>query len=329
MEAVVQKIKNFKSKKALIVGDVMIDAYLWGDVSRISPEAPVPVVDISNSENRMGGAANVALNIQSLGAEAIICSVIGEDESGQRFMDLMKDGDFGREGLVLSADRRTTTKTRIISSGQHMLRVDQENKHNISSQEEDKLIQSIQSLIASKKPDVIILEDYNKGVLTPKVIEKVIDMANANEIPTTVDPKKDNFFAYKNCSLFKPNLKELKEGTKVEINPAHEDEVLEAMKILESELQNKASLVTLSEYGVIIKKDQEVHSLPAEKRKILDVSGAGDTVISVASLCLASGMDMRSLAFVSNLAGGMVCEYVGVVPINVENLLAEVQLKMK
>jgi len=213
-----QLFDGFNEVTALIIGDVMIDSYLWGRVDRISPEAPVPVVQITNKENRLGGAANVALNVASLGAKPIICAVVGDDLNGGIFENLLKDGNMSTAGIVHSSARPTTVKTRVISSQQHIVRIDEESLKPLNSTEETAFIQRITSLIENEKPGVVIFEDYNKGVLTPRVIEEVIAVAKANNIPTAVDPKKDNFFAYKNVTLFKPNLKELVEGLKVDID---------------------------------------------------------------------------------------------------------------
>jgi rfaE bifunctional protein kinase chain/domain len=307
----------------IVIGDVMIDAYLWGKVDRISPEAPVPVVAINQKENRLGGAANVALNLKTLGANPIICSVIGDDERKDEFAALLENNGFSQAGIIHAKNRITTIKTRVISQGHHLLRIDEEMSSAISESYEDALIARVAQLINTEKIDVIIFEDYNKGVLTKKVIKEVIALANAAGIPTAVDPKKDNFFEYKNVSLFKPNLKELREGLKLDFDKKNKSELITAVTQLESHLNNKISLVTLSELGVLVKESEKITLIPAHLREILDVSGAGDTVISVAALCLAANIETENLAALSNLAGGLVCEKVGVVPINKEQLLKE------
>jgi rfaE bifunctional protein kinase chain/domain len=307
----------------IVIGDVMIDAYLWGKVDRISPEAPVPVVAINQKENRLGGAANVALNLKTLGANPIICSVIGDDERKDEFAALLENNGFSQAGIIHAKNRITTIKTRVISQGHHLLRIDEEMSSAISESYEDALIARVAQLINTEKIDVIIFEDYNKGVLTKKVIKEVIALANAAGIPTAVDPKKDNFFEYKNVSLFKPNLKELREGLKLDFDKKNKSELITAVAQLESHLNNKISLVTLSELGVLVKESEKITLIPAHLREILDVSGAGDTVISVAALCLAANIETENLAALSNLAGGLVCEKVGVVPINKEQLLKE------
>ena len=314
--------ESFNNKTCLIVGDSMVDAYLWGSVSRISPEAPVPVVSISKRENRLGGAANVALNIIALGATPILCGVIGNDSKGETFKDLLKESKLSEEGIITDNKRKTTSKTRVISAAHHMLRVDEETTENISLVTEDRLLAKIKTLIDEKKPDVIILEDYNKGVLTEKVIISIIALAKEKKIPVSVDPKKSNFFVYQGATMFKPNLKEFIEGTKIEWSEFNLEALQKQAKKFKSELNIDKILITLSEKGALICGEKEIH-VPAEVRNIADVSGAGDTVIAVASLALAAGLSDEEIVKISNLAGGLVCEKVGVVPVNKEQLLQE------
>jgi rfaE bifunctional protein kinase chain/domain len=320
--------EKFKSKRIAIIGDVMLDAYIIGSVTRISPEAPVPIVGLSKKENRLGGAANVALNIVSLGAEAIICSVIGQDLEGNELVEILEKEGVSSKGLVQSSNRKTTVKTRIIGNNQQLLRVDSEQTNNISLEEEEKLILKVKELMEAGI-DAIIFEDYNKGVLTPYVIEQILNLSKLHNIPTTVDPKKDNFFAYKGVTLFKPNLKELKEGLNVSFSIQDKTAFEEAVLQLESKLNNKNTFITLSEHGVFIKSSSAKHYIPAHIRTIADVSGAGDTVISVATLCLTVGLPIEEIAAYANLAGGLVCEKSGVVSIEKEQLIAEIRLLEK
>lgn len=320
LESLYQSIAGMK---VLVIGDVMIDAYLWGKVDRISPEAPVPVVSMTKRESRLGGAANVALNIMAMGAEPIICAVIGDDDRKIEFDGLLDKRGFSKEGIIYDGSRPTTVKTRVISQGQHLLRVDEEVTRDLDEKVEAEFIRRIASLVETQKPEVIIFEDYNKGVLTPNVIKEVIRIASEKNIPTTVDPKKENFFAYKGVTLFKPNLKELREGLKLEFDKQDFDALKDGIKKLEEELGNQLSFVTLSELGVVMKDGDQFHHIPAHSREILDVSGAGDTVISLAALCLAKGWDPKHIAALSNLAGGQVCEKVGVVPVNKDQLFEE------
>jgi D-glycero-beta-D-manno-heptose-7-phosphate kinase len=310
---------GFISKKVLVVGDAMIDAYMWGEINRMSPEAPVPVVEVKKHENRLGGAANVALNLQSMGATPILCSVIGNDSQSILFKELIQNANLSNKGLLTSKERRTTLKTRVIAENKHQLRIDEEDTHPITCETE--FLNLIQELIADV--DVVILQDYNKGVLTAKVITKVIEIANTKNIPTIVDPKKQNFLAYKNCTIFKPNLAEIKAGMNIDFNPDITQEIEKAAADLRELLNAKGVLLTLSGRGICINTKENFTHTPAFKRNIIDVSGAGDTVIAVAALCLASNMNLNDLSVLSSLAGGLVCEEVGVVPIQKEELLIE------
>ena len=317
-----QVFSEFNNKKVLIIGDAMIDAYMWGEINRMSPEAPVPIVEIKKHETRLGGAANVALNIQSLEAKPILCSVIGDDLHGNLFFDLMHKSNLSTEGILISNKRRTTLKTRVIANEKHQLRVDEEETKPI--QLENKFIKKIKDQISSC--DVVILQDYNKGTLTKNVIKEVIAKANELNIPTIVDPKKINFNNYNNCTIFKPNLSEIKEGMKIDFNSNNQNEISEVTNKLLNKLQAEAILLTMSEKGISITHNKEFEYTPAFQRKIIDVSGAGDTVISVASLCLTTEMNFKILSKLSSLAGGIVCEEVGVVPINKNKLLSEASI---
>ena len=318
MDSISSILNQFKDKQVLIIGDAMIDAYMWGNIHRMSPEAPVPVVDIEKRESRLGGAANVALNIQSLGAKPVLFSAIGTDHYGDVFMMLMEKQKLSREGLQRLSDRNTTVKTRIISDNKHVLRVDEESTKPIT---EHFVATELEVLIRSKKFDVVIFEDYNKGLLTEKLITKAIQIATELKIPTIVDPKKDNFFAYKGVDIFKPNLKEIKEGLEIEFDVLSESELSKNVAFVLEKLNAKGILLTLSEHGIYYQSKSKILRESAHKRNIVDVSGAGDTVVSVAALALACGLDDDDLMRIANLAGGLVCEKVGVVPILVEDLI--------
>lgn len=316
--------QNFNNKNILIIGDVMVDSYLWGKVDRISPEAPVPVISVTKRENRLGGAANVALNLKALGANPILCSIIGDDEKGHIFKEILHNTNLTDKGIVVSGKRKTTVKTRIISGTQHTLRVDDEETGFINESLEKILFECIQSIIKADKIDAVIFEDYDKGTITPSLIEKTTSITNTYHIPTLVDPKKRNFLEYKNVTLFKPNFKELIEGLKLEIEKTDFEEIFAAAKQMINSFNIKYMFITLSELGVFICDKDNYHHIPAVIRQIADVSGAGDTVISVATLCLASGMEMQEIARISNIAGGLVCEKSGVVPVDKELLLTEI-----
>ncbi|MBX3163530.1 MAG: D-glycero-beta-D-manno-heptose-7-phosphate kinase [Bacteroidetes bacterium] len=315
--------KSFNNLNVLIIGDVMIDSYLWGKVNRISPEAPVPIIAVTKKERRLGGAANVALNIQALGANPILCSVIGVDYDGQTFLDLLKTQKLSQKGILKSRDRVTTVKTRVIGNNSQLLRVDEETEDDISAYEIQQLLILISHIITHDKIDAIIFEDYNKGLISPKLISKVVELAKTKGIPTCVDPKKKNFTAYKGVSLFKPNLKELREGIKLDISGDNINELQRAVSSFRVKQKMETILVTLAEKGVITNSRKVKEHLPAHIRSIADVSGAGDTVISVAALCRALECNDILTAAIANLSGGLVCEQIGVVPVNKEQLLEE------
>lgn len=316
-----QLFESFNKLNVLIIGDVMLDSYVWGAVERISPEAPVPVVSVKKKDHRLGGAANVALNIQSLGAKPILCALIGDDDAGKKLTDCMKASSITTEGIIYSSSRPTTEKTRIIASQQHVVRVDEESDRELNAQEESELLEKIGELLP--QCDVIVFEDYDKGVINASIIEKTVALAQKKNIPTVVDPKKRNFLHYKGVSLFKPNLKELREGLKVEVEGNNQSQVKQAVDLLKERLNINGVMVTLSEHGVYIDFQNAQVKLPAHAREIADVSGAGDTVVSIAALCTAMKLDSKSIASLSNLGGGLVCQHVGVVPINKEELLKE------
>lgn len=313
--------EKFSSLKALVIGDLMVDSYLFGKVDRISPEAPVPVVLLDKRDYRLGGAANVALNLRALGAEVAIASVVGQDDMGDKLAELLRADGISTEGLVQSNERKTTVKHRIIGNNHQMLRVDDEDLHDLSSREQAALLGWIEGELDNY--DVLVFEDYNKGVLGESLIQSVIKLAKEKGIPSVVDPKKNNFLSYTGATLFKPNLKEIREGLNLESALKTEEEVKQAVIRLQGLLNTDMIMVTLSERGVLISDRKNWEHLPAHVRNISDVSGAGDTVVSVAALCLALGAPIRDIAFLANLAGGLVCEKVGVVPIEKTKLLEE------
>ncbi|WP_207432290.1 bifunctional heptose 7-phosphate kinase/heptose 1-phosphate adenyltransferase [Sabulibacter ruber] len=315
---------RFSQLKVLVVGDVMIDAYLWGKSTRLSPEAPVPIVNRTKTEQRLGGAANVALNVQSLGATPLLCSVVGDDQEGADLLKLLLEQGQTQEGIVLSPDRPTTVKQRIISGGQQLLRIDSEVETDLNEWEREALVDRFKQLL--EQAHVVIFEDYDKGVLSAEVIAELLTLSRQAGVPTVIDPKKKNFLSYKGSTLFKPNLKELKEGLKVDFAENN----LEAFEAAVNQLQEKLALenvlVTLSERGVFCQSAQKTKTyLDAHVRTISDVSGAGDTVVSIAALSLAVGLPLPALAELANLGGGLVCEHVGVVPIDRERLKQEAQ----
>lgn len=322
-EHIREMFRSFNNLNVLIIGDVMIDSYMWGKVNRISPEAPVPIIAIHKKEKRLGGAANVALNIQAMGANPILCSVIGIDLEGQTFLDLLKKQKLSQKGILKSRDRITTEKTRIIGNNHQLLRVDEEIEEDISASETQQLLTLISYIIQHDKIDVILFEDYNKGLITPKLINKVVELARSKGIPTCVDPKTRNFSAYKGITLFKPNLKELREGLKMDVGSENINELQRVISSFRVKQKFDTALVTLAEKGVITNSRSVKEHIPAHIRSIADVSGAGDTVISVAALLVALRANPIVMAAISNLAGGLVCEKIGVVPVDKEQLLEE------
>ncbi len=316
-------LEKFKDKRVLVVGDVMVDSYLWGDVDRISPEAPIPIVAVTERENRLGGAANVARNLKALGAEITLSALIGDDAEGEVFMQLLKKRGISGDGIVKSPHRPTTTKTRILSRNQQMFRYDNETVDYLDGPAESELIKKTLATYESVKPEVVIFQDYNKGVLSDKLIRELISVCSENKVPTVVDPKARHFFSYEGCTLFKPNLKEVKEGIHVDIDPNSLDSLNAASAALREKLSHELTLFTLSEHGIYVEQAGSGKLIPAHVRNVSDVSGAGDTVISVAGLCMAVGADPVKMAELANLAGGLVCEEVGVVPIDPDKLLQE------
>jgi len=313
---------QFNSKKVLIVGDVMIDAYLWGKVERISPEAPVPVVAVKKKDHRLGGAANVAMNVANLGATPMLCSVIGNGSNANLFADLLRESGISDEWLVKSSDRPTTIKTRVIGGHQQMMRIDEEVTNGLTAEEQKALTQVVMKAVHDC--DIMVFEDYDKGVLGQPLITEFIEMARKLDKIILVDPKKKNFLHYKGATVFKPNLKELQEGLKLDLPTDFSIEAVSiAARKLREVLEAETAMITLSEHGVFIGNDQVEHHIEAHKRDIFDVSGAGDTVIAISSILLACGIDIKHVAEIANLGGGLVCEKVGVVPINKEALRQE------
>lgn len=313
--------------RVCVLGDVMLDAYMWGSVTRRSPEAPVPVVDIAQRERRVGGAANVVKNLYALGAKVDLVSVVGQDGAGQELQRLLEG--MCRPHLIVDVQRPTTVKTRVISDEKHVLRVDEESTQWISDLVAEQALESLdQVLSGSDRPHVVVVEDYDKGMMSPAFVKSMLARCREAGVPVAVDPKFRQFGLYEGVALFKPNLKELNEGLRLEMaaHPKNVAAMKEAVEALMAQLQCERIMVTLSEHGTWMHAPLEgIHHqhLPALPRNIKDVSGAGDTVIAVAALLLASGCDSSRLAAVSNLAGGWVCERVGVVPISKSELEQE------
>lgn len=303
----------------------MLDNYRWGEVERISPEAPVPVVSIRKSESRMGGAANVALNCRELGARVTVASVVGKDEEAGVLIDMLRQKDIDTALVQKSDARTTTTKTRILSRNQQMIRLDSEMKEELNTRDEHAFIDATLRYLQIQKPDVLIFEDYNKGVLKENVIRKIITHCKALNILVAVDPKWHNFFAYSHADIFKPNLKEVREGLNISLDRIDQGSLDAVHEALQERLQHRISFITLSEKGVYYHDESTGKIVPSHLRNIADVSGAGDTVIAVAAMVYALTRDAARMAAWSNIAGGLVCEEVGVVPIDRQKLLEEIE----
>ena len=318
--------KNFKGKRIAIIGDMMLDIYFWGDVKRISPEAPVPVLEVENEFYRFGGAANCALNIASLGGISEPIGVIGYDNYGTIFNSLLSEQKISHYGIIEDDSRPTTAKTRVIADSQHIVRIDKESKETLNIKIQNKLFNYLKSII--KNLDGIILQDYNKGVLSSQLINQVIGLANKYNVLVTVDPKFNNFFEYRNVTVFKPNRKEAEDILGIKIKS--DADVSFAGNTLLKKLNAKNILLTLGEGGIaVFEKGKPEKRMPTKARKVADVSGAGDTVISTLTMALASGADIYEASYIANYAGGLVCEEVGIIPIDLEKLFNTVILENK
>ena len=317
--------KSFSSIHIGVIGDMMLDTYWWGNVERISPEAPVPVVTVERKEYRIGGAGNVALNLASLGTPVSVFSVIGDDKDGEILTGLLNEKKIDTGHLLTSGTRITTNKMRVISRNQQMMRLDSETLLPLDHHHEQKMIEEVEMFIRDQSPAAIIFEDYNKGVLTDKIIRSVIDICKSRSVITAVDPKRKHFFDYRGVDIFKPNLKEAREALNLLIEDVNQDTLTLIHKKLKAELNHHVSFITLSEKGVFYEDGKESHMVPSHIRNVADVSGAGDTVIAVATLIYALTKNTREMAEIANLAGGLVCETVGTVAIDKSRLLRECQ----
>lgn len=312
-------LKNFIGKKIAVVGDLMIDRYYWGTVHRVSPEAPVPIVEVDSESVRLGGAANVASNIQALGGEAIMIGLIGNDHPGEQFTALLKERGFQTGCVFTDPSRPTTIKTRVIAHSQHVVRIDNESKLDASQQLRSKITEAVRRNIRTL--DGIILEDYNKGVVTKEVIRDVIAAAHECGVPVAVDPKFNNFFEYKNVTVFKPNRREAEEVLGSRLRTI--DDVVRAGKKLLETLSAENVLLTRGEEGMsLFEGDGSITHIPTAATNVQDVSGAGDTVIATLTMALASGATIREACVLANCAGGVVVGSVGIVPVQPEELVA-------
>jgi len=305
-----------------VLGDVMLDTYFFGQVDRMSPEAPVPVVAHQRQEERIGGAGNVALNFRSLGAEVQLIAVVGDDEPGQILRTSLQQQGIGTELLFIDATRPTTRKTRVLDRNKQLLRLDHESVEDLSTTLEFQILDRIKSYLHTERPKLLVLEDYNKGVLTPSLIKSVIELCKSLNIVTAVDPKKNNFFSFTGVDLFKPNWREVTEAIGIDGDPNRE-KLEQVDHQLRERLQHAVTLITLSEKGIFYKTDERSEWLTGHQRNVIDVSGAGDTVIAVAAAAYTLTQDASIMANLANLAGGLVCEQVGTSPIDPQQLEQE------
>ncbi len=296
-----------------VIGDVMLDRYIWGTVSRISPEAPVPVVDVIRESNHPGGASNVALNIKSLGGVPVLFGVVGDDVRAEQLKKIFVDSTISTDFLITDRDRPTTVKTRVIAGSQHVVRIDNEQRRTISEDVEENLLDKLETHAGSIQ--VLILQDYNKGVISERLLKKVMTLARSRSIPVCVDPKYHNFFSFEGVTVFKPNRKETEDALGIKM--ANEEHFHSAAKELLTRLHCENVLLTLGELGMLLlQSDGAVTRVPTKARKVADVSGAGDTVIATLASALSCGASVAEAAMLANIAGGLVCEEVGIVPID-------------
>jgi len=313
--------EGMTGKRVAVIGDVMLDRYLWGRVNRLSPEAPVPVIDLDREQSRLGGASNVAQNILSLGGKPLLVGVIGNDSSGREIASLLEENGLSPKGLFTDDSRPTTAKTRIIADAQHVARVDRETREPV----DPSITAGICAFIESSLDDLdgIIFEDYNKGVIGRDLIRTVTEMARARNIPVTVDPKFENFFDYPGVTVFKPNKKEVEEALGIKLTDVAGCE--RAGASLMEKLRPKNILLTLGDQGMMLfEEDGSVSHVPTKAVKVADVSGAGDTVIATLTMSLLGGATVREASCLANFGGGVVCGYVGIVPIGREELVRTV-----
>lgn len=313
---------SFENQRIMVVGDVMLDRYISGRANRISPEAPVPILEIEREENRLGGAGNVALNLQALGAKTLLCGVVGNDADGQVFFEKMENENLETSGILSSAERMTTVKSRVIAGSQQLLRMDRENTHQLSESETYKFLATALNLLAKESITGLVFQDYNKGVLTLKVIQTLIEACKKRNILVSVDPKYRNFWAYQSVDLFKPNLKEVCDALQIQVKPNLES-LRTATNSIQEKLKSRNILITLSEFGVFFDDGQTANIYPTKPRNVADVCGAGDTVISIAALALGAGLSGEEIALLANLAGGQVVEKNGVVTVSKAQLRQE------
>ncbi len=309
--------ENFSKVKVLIVGDIMLDRYWWGSVSRISPEAPVPVVTLDKISLLAGGAANVAANVAGLGAKPYLVGVIGDDAEAKMFSKILVEANISSGFLVPLKNRQTTVKTRIVAHNQHVVRIDQENTHILSKEDEQLVLKKIETI--TDEADIVIISDYAKGLITENLIKRLITNVASRQKKILVDPKGKNYSKYKGATLLTPNEKEAVQAT--HLDEYEKEPVEKSGRILLEELSLEALLITRGEKGMtLFEKNREIAHLEALARKVYDVTGAGDTVIAVLAVMLASGANFREAANIANISAGLVVEQIGTTAISLKML---------
>ncbi len=317
-------ILGLKNKSILVVGDTMVDRFVWGKVSRISPEAPVPVVEVTKETQTLGGAGNVANNITSLGAKAYIITVIGDDLDGLCMKEMLESKNINTDYVIVDKQRPTTLKTRIVASNQQVVRVDKEIKGYFSGKTEVAILKNIDAVM--KKVDGVIISDYAKGIVTDKVLKKIITLAKNKKIPVTVDPKVENFKKYKHITCMTPNTKEAIEG----MNAQHQgiksdDDIAKLGKKILKLLESQSVLITRGEKGMTIIEKNKVTHIPTRAKEVYDVTGAGDTVIATMTLALAAKRKLVEAAEIANFAAGIVVGKVGTATVTVDEIVKAIK----
>jgi rfaE bifunctional protein kinase chain/domain len=307
---------RFKGQKVVVLGDLMLDEYIWGRVKRISPEAPVPVVEVQTESTRLGGAANVALNLLAMGADPLLVGVVGRDRAGQRLAALAKRHGLATTGILADPERHTTVKTRVIAHHQHVVRIDKETRHGLHDRIARQLIKTLEK--ALEGASALVFEDYNKGVLTPQVINLGIGLARAGGCLITVDPKFDNFFSYKGATVFKPNQQETEQALGIRI--MNDKSLLAAGRTLLERFPGSAILITRGEHGLALFEGEDVTHIPTVAQEVFDVSGAGDATIAALTLCLAAGATLKESARIANQAAGIEVGKIGIAPVSRQEL---------
>ncbi|HLG25055.1 MAG TPA: D-glycero-beta-D-manno-heptose-7-phosphate kinase [Candidatus Nanoarchaeia archaeon] len=325
MEQIKQKLlnilKNFKGKRILVLGDVMLDKYIWGEVTRISPEAPVQVVNVINETNSPGGAANVAANVSSLGGTATMVGIVGQDHSKNTLIEELKKNKIDTSGILTDKDKPTIQKIRVMGRGQQLIRVDYESKEHVHKSIESSIISFAEKNI--KNVDCVVMSDYSKGVITENTSQKIIELANKNKKPVVIDPKPSHKRLYKNATLITPNL--LEANGMAGSEDFDDKDIKKTGQKLVSELSSSV-LITRSEKGMsLFEKNGKVTELKANKREVFSIIGAGDTVVATIALALSAGADLKDACYLSNIAAGIKVGKIGTASVSIDEIKKEIE----